>query len=178
LIYRARTALRGRLSVNNICQLLGQNGNRTSDVVPASTHCSRGDWICEMRRIPNLISLQYGIDAAVEAQDCAFEPADQLLNPSCRDFLVRNLALLACFTLIDALAKACADARWMISAYRLCSPEIVLLHGVLPRSGTSTDGISKFRPSARKKLAKGPGYRWHLRWSRLSAEPVNFPTVR
>ena len=56
--------------------------------------------------------------------------------------------------MIDVLAKVCADAPWIIAAYGLRSLEIVLLHGVLPRSGTSTDRISKFRPSARKKLAK------------------------
>jgi hypothetical protein len=155
LIYRAGTQLRGRLSVNNICQLLGQNGNRISDVVPANTHRSRGDRVCEIRRIPNLMSLQYGIDAAVEAQDCAFEPAYQVPNPRCRNLMVRNLPLLAFFTLIDALAPAWASAPWMIPAYGLRSLEIVLFHGVLPRSGTSTDKISKLRPSARKKLAKG-----------------------
>ena len=163
MIYRAGTALWGRLSVNHICQLLGQNGNRTSDVVPANTHRSRGDRVCETRRIPNLISLQYGIDAAVEAQDCAFELAYQVLNPRCRNVMVRNLPSLAFFTLIDAPPTACAGAPWMIPGFGLRSLEIVLVHGVLPRSGTSTDRISKFRPGARKKLAKGPGYRWYRR---------------
>src|ERR1700730_12696168 len=157
VVYRVGATLVGRLSVIDLCQLSGQNGNRTLDIIPACTHRSCGDGVGEMRWVPNLNSFQNGIDAAVEAGDYAFEPLDQVLNSRCRNSIVLNLPSFPNLASNDTLGKACANAPWVIPALGLCCLKIVLLHDVLLQSSTFAHRISKFRPGTRKKPAKGAG---------------------
>jgi len=106
-----------------------------------------------MRRIPNLNSLQNGIDAAVEAGDGRFESLDQVLNPRCRNSIVLNIPSLPNLASNDTPDRACAYAPWGIPALGLPSFKIMLRHDVLLRFGTFADKISKLRPGTRKKLA-------------------------
>jgi hypothetical protein len=142
----------GLLSTIDLCQLSGQDGNRTLDVIPACTHRSCGDGVREMRRIPNLNSFQNGIDAAVEAGDGAFQPLDQVLNPRCRNSIVLNIPSPPNLASNDTLDRACTHASWEIPALGLRSLKIMLLHHVLLRFGTFANRISKFRPTLAKSL--------------------------
>jgi hypothetical protein len=160
---RDRTTLDAGLSVIDFCQLGGQNGNRTLDVIPACAHRSCGDRVCEVGRIPNLRYFQNRIDAAVEAGYGALQRRDHVSKPHRRRSIVLDFPLPPHFVPDETFGKARANASWMIPAFGLCCLEIILVHHVLPRSGTFAVRISKPIPAIARSLPTVPGYPTHAK---------------